>query len=513
MFRFSLILFCSLLLISLSENAKILGIFPTPSISHQVVFRALMEDLSERGHQLTILTTDPSKTKNPNVTEIDFHDCYKEFREKLNFVEFKETKQDSFDLMNNFNVILMNIMEDHLNHLEVKKLIANKDTYKFDLVILEYLNYVPMLAFAEHFDAPVIGITSLDTFASGHELMGNEANPVIHSEILFPYQHGKLNFWDRYESLKYYLRVRFSMQPRMDKIYTKFIAKHFPNVTATLNEMKERVALMMTNTHPAMGFNRPILPNTIQLGFMHIEKPKPLDVGDLKTFLDNSKNGVIYMSLGSNVQSKDLGQQSVDIFLKVFGTMKYDVLWKWEADTLPNKPENVRISKWLPQSDLLAHPKIKLFITQGGQQSMEEAIDRAVPLIVIPFLGDQDANAERMKIKGIGYPLDLHSLSVNVLKEAINEMLKPKYKKNIEELRDLIYDEPMTSRERAVWWTEYILRHKGAKHLKYEGRKTPFYQRYWLDFISIGILIIIATIKSILVIIKLLRTNKKVKKN
>ena len=82
-----------MLLINFSENAKILGIFPTPSISHQVVFRALMKDLSQRGHQLTILTTDPSKTKNPNVTEIDFHDCYKELKD-LSFVEFKETKQD-----------------------------------------------------------------------------------------------------------------------------------------------------------------------------------------------------------------------------------------------------------------------------------------------------------------------------------------------------------------------------------------------------------------------------------
>ncbi|CAO1335642.1 unnamed protein product [Diamesa hyperborea] len=512
MFKFILLILCNFLLINLSENAKILGIFPTPSISHQVVFRALMKDLSERGHQLTILTTDPSKTKNPNVTVIDFHDCYKELKH-LSFVEFKETKQDQSSLMMTLNQIYMSIMEDHLNHPEVKKLLQNKDTIKFDLVILEYLNYVPMLAFAEHFDAPVIGITSLDTFTSGHELMGNEANPVIHPEILFSHQHGKLNFWDRYESLKYDLRVRFSMQPNMDKKFIKFIAKHFPNVTASLDDMKQRVAILMTNTHPAMGFNRPILPNTIQLGFMHIEKPKPLPAGDLKSFLDNSKNGVIYMSLGSNVQSKDLGQQSVDILLKVFGSIKYDVLWKWEADILPNKPDNVKISKWLPQSDLLAHPKIKLFITQGGQQSMEEAIDRTVPLIVIPFLGDQDANAQRMKSKGIGYPLDLHSLSESSLKEAINEMLKPKYKKNIEELRELIYDQPMTSRERAVWWTEYVLRHKGAKHLKYAGIKTPFYQRYWLDFISIGLLLIAAMIKSIYLIINLLRTNKKVKKN
>jgi glucuronosyltransferase len=54
------------------ECANILGIFPTPSISHQVVFHALMKDLAARGHHLTILTTDLIKIgNNPNVTQID----------------------------------------------------------------------------------------------------------------------------------------------------------------------------------------------------------------------------------------------------------------------------------------------------------------------------------------------------------------------------------------------------------------------------------------------------------
>ncbi|XP_037045234.1 UDP-glucosyltransferase 2-like [Bradysia coprophila] len=243
----------------------------------------------------------------------------------------------------------------------------------------------------------------------------------------------------------------------------------------------------MTNTHPAMGFIRPILPNTIQLGFLHIEPPSPLPHSDLKTFLDNAKNGVIYMSLGSNVKSKDLSSKILAIFMNVFGNSTYDVLWKFEADNLPNKPPNVFISKWLPQSDLLAHPSIKLFITQGGQQSMEEAIDRTVPMIVIPFLGDQDANAKRMVQKGIGFHLELNTLTESKLLGAITEMLKPIYKQNVQTLKELVNDQPMTSREKAVWWTEYVIRHKGAKHLEYPGRAVPFYQKYCLDFISIAL--------------------------
>jgi hypothetical protein len=40
-------------------------------------------------------------------------------------------------------------------------------------------------------------------------------------------------------------------------------------------------------------------------------------------------------------------------FLKVFSMLKQQVLWKWETDSLPGQPGNVKLGKWLPQSDIL----------------------------------------------------------------------------------------------------------------------------------------------------------------
>lgn len=467
------------------ESARILGVFPTPSISHQVVFHALVKDLAARGHHLTVLTTDAIKIDSPNVTQINLHDSYEVFKE-INFVEFKESGGNEETMMTAFMPVLLKVVENQLSHPEVKDIIENRDNQTFDVVIIEHLFYLSTLAFAEIYDCPIIGITSLDTMSTAHEAIGNEANPVIHPEIFFPFRHGQLTFSERWKSLKFYLRQLFVLNDEYERDYTVQIRKHFPTVKASIKSMRERIQLLMTNTHPAMGFIRPILPNTIQLGFMHIEPPKPLANGELKTFLDNATNGVIYMSLGSNVKSKDLSPETLEIFLNVFGNSTFNVLWKFEADNLPNKPENVMISKWLPQSDLLAHPSIKLFITQGGQQSMEEAIDRMIPMIVVPFLGDQDANAKRMVQNGIGQHLELHTLTKSKLHGAITEMLKPMYRENIQKLRELVNDQPITSREKAVWWTEYVIRHKGAKHLEYPGRTVPFYQKYCLAFISIG---------------------------
>lgn len=93
------------------------------------------------------------------------------------------------------------------------------------------------------------------------------------------------------------------------------------------------------------------------------------------------------------------------------------------------------------------------------------------------------------------------------------EVLKPDYKKNIQELRKIIYDEPMTSLEKAVFWTEYLIRHKSTKHLAYSGTNIPFYQKYFLDFITIALIVICLLCKLLQVTIKsiLLNANEKVK--
>lgn len=74
---------------------------------------------------------------------------------------------------------------------------------------------------------------------------------------------------------------------------------------------------------------------------------------NLQKFLDGAVNGVIYLSLGSNVKSNQLSQIKIDAFLDAFKVLPYSVVWKWENETLPGKPDNVFISKWLPQQDVL----------------------------------------------------------------------------------------------------------------------------------------------------------------
>eukprot|EP01004_Peranema_trichophorum_P000260 NODE_10290_length_526_cov_25.498759_g9643_i0.p1 GENE.NODE_10290_length_526_cov_25.498759_g9643_i0~~NODE_10290_length_526_cov_25.498759_g9643_i0.p1 ORF type:complete len:174 (-),score=43.24 NODE_10290_length_526_cov_25.498759_g9643_i0:3-494(-) len=72
-------------------------------------------------------------------------------------------------------------------------------------------------------------------------------------------------------------------------------------------------------------------------------------------------------------------------------------------DSLPN---NIRLFTFVPQIDLL--PYCSLFITHGGANSVNESLYFSVPLIVIPFFGDQLGNGKQIQEVGLGwnFPLD-----------------------------------------------------------------------------------------------------------
>jgi glucuronosyltransferase len=74
---------------------------------------------------------------------------------------------------------------------------------------------------------------------------------------------------------------------------------------------------------------------------------------DLQKFLDEAKDGVIYFSLGTNVLSDHMPEEKRRAFLEAFSELPQKILWKWESDSLPEQPANVKLAKWLPQQDIL----------------------------------------------------------------------------------------------------------------------------------------------------------------
>ncbi|KDR11535.1 UDP-glucuronosyltransferase 1-8 [Zootermopsis nevadensis] len=117
-------------------------------------------------------------------------------------------------------------------------------------------------------------------------------------------------------------------------------------------ELEYRTSLVLLNSHFSLSYPKPLSPNYVQVGGMHVKPPKKLPQ-ELQKYLDEAPHGVIYFSMGSNLQSSEMPESKRKVFLEAFSKFKQRVLWKWETDSLPGQPKNVRLGKWLPQSDIL----------------------------------------------------------------------------------------------------------------------------------------------------------------
>jgi hypothetical protein len=58
-------------LLSATHSAHILGVFPIPAKSHNIILSTLTNELARRGHQVTVITSFPQKTPIPNLTDIE----------------------------------------------------------------------------------------------------------------------------------------------------------------------------------------------------------------------------------------------------------------------------------------------------------------------------------------------------------------------------------------------------------------------------------------------------------
>ncbi|XP_037293404.1 UDP-glucosyltransferase 2 isoform X2 [Manduca sexta] len=248
-------------------------------------------------------------------------------------------------------------------------------------------------------------------------------------------------------------------------------------------DMSKNVSFILQNGHYSVSYPRPYLPNVAEIACIHCNEPKRLDP-ELEEWISGAGDaGFIYVSMGSSVKTAKMTLAAHKLIVDALGRLPQRVLWKHDAEqNMTNIPSNLRLLKWLPQQDLLGHPKIKAFITHGGLLSMFETVYHGVPIVTIPVFCDHDANAAKAEVDGYAKKLELQHLTSEQLYNAIKEVIDDsKYKTEVKYRQVLLRDQKESPLDRAVYWTEYVIRHKGAYHLQSPAKDLNFFQYYLLD--------------------------------
>ncbi|XP_011782463.1 PREDICTED: UDP-glucuronosyltransferase 2B19-like isoform X3 [Colobus angolensis palliatus] len=321
--------------------------------------------------------------------------------------------------------------------------------------------------------------------------------------------------WLDVQNMMYMVYFDFWFQVWDVKNWDQFYSEVLGRPT-TVFETMAKAEIWLIRNYWDFQFPHPLLPNVEFVGGLHCKPAKPLPK-EMEEFVQSSgENGIVVFSLGSMVSN--MSEERANLIASALAKIPQKVLWRFDG----NKPDalglNTQLHKWLPQNDLLGHPKTRAFITHGGANGIYEAIYHGIPMVGIPLFADQPDNIAHMKAKGAAVSLDFDTMSstdlLNALKTVIND---PLYKENAMKLSSIHHDQPVTPLDRAVFWIEFVMRHKGAKHLWPAAHDLTWFQYHSLDVVGFLLACVAAVIfiitKCLVCVWKFVRTVEKGKRD
>ncbi|XP_070133680.1 UDP-glycosyltransferase UGT5-like [Drosophila bipectinata] len=361
-------------------------------------------------------------------------------------------------------------MENALRDPQVKALYENKDN-KFDLVITGYLQNDFQLGIAHKLKVPVIAAFPQQPLEFIASIVGNPSSLSSAPGMLNSVEKGKvMSFGQRLKEVLLswgHSAVIKLVEHRNRQRYRSLFGDD-PSMPE-YDDLSKNITLMFFNSYALSdGPIRPNVPAVVEIGGIQIkDQPDPLP-SNMAEFLQNATEGAILLSLGSNIKGTHLTPNMVQSMFRVLSNLPQRVIWKW--DDLKNTPgtsKNILYSKWLPQDDILAHPSIKLFITHAGKGGTAESQYHGKPMLAIPFFGDQPGNAESLEKSGYGLTLVSSELNEENFRSSIVRILEdPSFTNNVKAFSELYRDRPLSAKETVIYWTEYVLRHRGAPHMQ-----------------------------------------------
>uniref|UniRef100_A0A3P9DAC9 UDP-glucuronosyltransferase 2A1 n=1 Tax=Maylandia zebra TaxID=106582 RepID=A0A3P9DAC9_9CICH len=479
--------------VSLVHGGHVLA-FPG-EFSHWLNMRNIIEELVKRNHSVTILVPDAS----PSVNYNNSRDTA-----KFNFLVFKVSysRQEYLDLMQ--ELMRFSMYEAHLSSplqkflktaswilhfldfgrqqcdgmLRNKQLMATLRHTSFDVILQDSMAMCGDLV-ADLLSVPLI-ISMRFSFGSVFERhCGHAPAPPSYVPLAPLSYNDHMTLSERLVNMVIYVGSsavsELTWKLTLDQYY-----REIKGTPSSVCETMGKADVWLIRTFWDIETPRPTPPNFKYVGGLHCKPANQLPE-DLEAFVQSSGDaGIIVASFGSMVTN--LTMQHANIIATAFGQIPQKVIWRYRGEAPTALAPNTKISDWIPQNDLLGHPKTKAFVTHGGTNGLYEAVFHGVPLVGVPLFGDQPDNLARMSRLGTAIVLDFNHLTAEELAEALHVVTnQPSYRTNMQRLSAVHRDQPVTPLSTAVFWVEFVMRHGGARHLRLASYDLNWFQYHSLD--------------------------------
>ncbi|XP_032190368.1 UDP-glucuronosyltransferase 2A2 isoform X3 [Mustela erminea] len=490
--------FVQLLVFNLTLTQIVLSgnvlIWPTDG-SHWLNIEIILEELIQRNHNVTVLASSttllinsnpdspvnfeviPVSYTNSNIDSLIEHMIMLWMDHRPTPLTLWTFYKELGNLLDTFFRINIQICDGVLNN---PKLMARLQKGSFDVLVADPVTICGDLV-ALKLGIPFVYTLRFSPASTVERHCGKMPAPASYVPAALSELTDQMTFGERVKNTISYPLQDYIFQSywgEWNAYYSKVLGR-----PTTLCEIMGKAEIWLIRTYWDFEFPRPYLPNFEFVGGLHCKPAKPLPK-EMEEFVQSSgEDGIVVFSLGSMV--KNLTDDKANLIASALAQIPQKVLWRYKGKKPATLGDNTRLYDWIPQNDLLGHPKTKAFITHGGTNGIYEAIYHGIPMVGVPMFADQPDNIAHMKAKGAAVEVDINTMTsedlLNALRTVINE---PSYKENATRLSRIHHDQPVKPLDRAVFWIEFVMRHKGAKHLRPAAHNLTWFQYHSLDVIG-----------------------------
>ncbi|KAI8501710.1 UDP-glucuronosyltransferase 2A1 [Branchiostoma belcheri] len=457
-----LLVFLCFLIENRSDAERVLLVPPPLGDSHWITLAKIGRALLDRGHVVTVVVSEGMAAKQ-RAEWPDFQ--FETFQDRGTHARLKALQDNAFSAAGKlsrheergvFFAMFGELREHCALLLGDRTLLARLRASPYSVVISDPIFPCGAILSA-HIDFRVPHISVMRYRC---------AAPSVVRAILATDFTDDMTFVQRLQNAVWYTVVPVIARRDASRLYDELV-RAYVGGEETIQSVTSRTDLWFYQTdYLLQDFPRPTMPNMVQ---------------DMEAFVQRSgDDGVIVVSFGSMV--KTMPEDKKEIFATAFARLRQKVLWRYVGEKPAGLGNNTKPLAWLPQNDLLAHPKTRAFITHAGSNGLYEALHHGVPVVCLPLFGDQPANAARVVARGLGVTLDFSTVTADQLYQAILDVLtNNSYRETGARLSRLHRDQPQSPMERAVWWIEHVIKHGRLPHLRARAVELPWYQYYLLD--------------------------------
>uniref|UniRef100_A0A3Q3IRR7 UDP-glucuronosyltransferase n=1 Tax=Monopterus albus TaxID=43700 RepID=A0A3Q3IRR7_MONAL len=515
------VLFCSSTLIN---GGKVL-VFPVDG-SHWINMKVIIEELHSRGHEITVLRPSDTwyiKPESPHYKSITINSSSGFDEEGLGLFVTNSLKIQregaslwtrlsmEYELLSLFNQLHKLVVQMMGEIFENTELMQNLHDAKYDVVLTDPVMGGGVLL-GHRLGLPLVFNVRWTLQGDAHQAIA--PSPLSHVPVTFTKLTDKMTFTQRVKNFLCYLFLCFQIWYMADVNYKPFVHHYFGSDVHYM-ELFQAADIWLIRNDFTFEFPRPTMPNIVYMSGFQCKPSKPLSK-ELEDFVQSSgEHGVIVMTLGTLVEK--LPEDVTEDIAGAFAQLPQKVIWRHAGKKPSTLGNNTLLLDWLPQNDLLGDPKTRVFVAHGGTNGIQEAIYHGIPMVGLPLMFDQPYNFFRMEVRGVAKVLDIATVNKDNFLEALKEVLyEPSYREKMKTLSNLHRDQPMKPLDRAIFWIEFVMRHKGAPHLRTESYKMSAFQYHSIDVMVFLLAVIVLLFMVFIFAVKLLWqrmfSSRKVKK-